>query len=64
MFNLQIIGNWNELFNGIELVTNGGARVFYVCQWVIMVLILVNVKARKEILFLVLTFFFVKDRLH
>ena len=43
MFTLQLVNNWNDMFSGVEAVTNGGARLFYIFQWIVIVLVQTNI---------------------
>lgn len=49
VFNTQILNNWNVMFSGIEAVTNGGSRAYFIIMWVVLVLILTNIVISRNI---------------
>ena len=42
-FNLQIVNNWNVMFDGVERATSGAARLYFITFWVIVVIVITNV---------------------
>lgn len=42
MWNLQIINNWNIMFDGVERVSSGAARIYFVVFWVLCVIVIAN----------------------